>query len=145
MPPASSAKPAESISRLRRFVLLELPGWAILAVSVAYTMSAGGGSVTVFFQLVLLSAAIAWLFGGRRQSLAAGSVLFGWAAGTMAWFNLLAMASIGLFLLPVSAFVLVVLVLLLSARNLRCWAAAAGGVVLAIAAQTLFLGLFAHY
>jgi hypothetical protein len=142
--PASRAKPVESISRLRRFVLLELPGWLILAVSVAYTTSAGGGSVTVFFQLALLSAALAWLFGGRIGSLTAGSLLFGWAAGTMAWFNLLAMASIGLFLLPVSAFVLVVLVLLLSARNLRCWAAAAGGIALAIATQLVFLGFFAR-
>ena len=142
MPPARSAKPAESISRLRRFLLLELPGWAILAVSVAYTTSAGSGSVTVFFQVTLLSAALAWLFGGRIQSLQAGSFLFGWAAGTMAWFNLLAMASIGIFLLPVTAFVLVVLVLLLSARNLRSWAAAAGGIVLAIATQLVFLGFF---
>jgi hypothetical protein len=144
MPPARSAKPVESISRLRRFLLLELPGWAILAVSVAYTTSAGSGSVTVFFQLTLLSAALAWLFGGRVQSLPAGSLLFGWAAGTMAWFNLLAMASIGIFLLPVTAFVLVVLLLLLSARNLRCWAAAAGGIALAIATQVVFLGFFAR-
>ena len=62
----------------------------------------------------------------------------------MAWFNLLAMASIGLFLLPVTAFVLVVLLLLLSARNLRCWAAAAGGIALAIATQVVFLGFFAR-
>lgn len=142
--PASPAKPAASISRLRRFLLLELPGWAILAVSVAYTSSAGSGSVTVFFQLTLLSGALAWLFGGRIQSLSAGSLLFGWAAGTIAWFNLLAMASIGVFLLPVTAYVLVVLVLLLSARNLRCWAAAAGGIALAIAIQVVFLGFFAR-
>jgi hypothetical protein len=145
MPPSSSAKPAEPASRLRRFVLLELPGWAILAVSVAYTMSAGGGMVTVFFQVVLLSAALAWLFGGRLGSLTAGSLLFGWAAGTMAFFNLLAMASIGIFLLPITAFVLVVLVLLLSARNLRCWAAAAGGIALAVATQLVFLGFFVRY
>jgi hypothetical protein len=145
MPPTTPTKPVASGSRLRRFLLLELPGWAILAVSVAYTTSAGGGSVTVFFQLVLLSAALAWLFGGRLQSLVAGSLLIGWAAGAMAWFNLLAMASIGIFLLPVTAYVLVVLVLLLTARNLRCWLAAGGGVVLAIAAQTLFLGFFARH
>jgi hypothetical protein len=145
MSPTKAAKPAESTSRLRRFLLLEFPGWAILAVSVAYTMSAGSGSVTVFFQVILLSAALAWLFGGRVHSLTAGSLLFGWAAGAMAWFNLLAMASIGLFLLPVSAFVIVVLVLLLTARNLRCWAAAGAGFALAIAAQTVYLGLFARY
>src|SRR6202011_4472564 len=100
MSPTKAAKPAESTSRLRRFLLLELPGWAILAVSVAYTSSAGGGPVTVFFQLVLLSGALTWLFGGRVQSLQLGSLLFGWAAGTMACFNLLALASIGIFLLP---------------------------------------------
>ena len=144
MPPAP-AKPAESTGRRRRFILLELPGWAILAVSVAYTMSAGGGSVTVFFQLVLLSAALAWLFGGRIKSLTAGSLLFGWAAGTMGFFNLLAMPSIGAFLLPVTAFVLVVLVLLLSARNLRCRAAAVGGIALAVATQLVYIGFFAHY
>jgi hypothetical protein len=145
MPPARSAKPAESISRVRRFVLLELPGWLVLAVSVAYTTSAGSGSVTVFFQLTLLSAALAWLFGGRIGSLTAGSLLFGWAAGAMAFFNVLTMASIGIFLLPITAFILVVLVLLLSARNLRCWTAAAGGIVLAVATQLVFLGFFARH
>jgi hypothetical protein len=144
MPPATRAKPAESVSRLRRFLLLELPGWAILAVSVAYTTSASSGSTTVFFQLALLSAALAWLFGGRVGSLTAGSLLFGWAVGTMAFFNFLAMASIGIFLLPITGFILVVMVLLLSARNLRCWAAAAGGIALAIAAQLVFLGFFAR-
>jgi hypothetical protein len=146
MPPARSrAKPVETISRRRRFVLLELPGWLVLAVSIAYTTSAGGGMVTVFFQLSLLSAALAWLFGGRVGSLTVGSFLFGWATGTMAFFNVLAMASIGIFLLPVSAFLLVVLVLLLSARNLRCWAAALGGIALAVATQLVFLGFFARY
>jgi hypothetical protein len=145
MPQARPAKPAESVSRLRRFLLLELPGWLVLAVSVAYTTSAGAGSETIFFQLSLLSAALAWLFGGRVASLTVGSLLFGWTAGTMVFFNLLAMASIGIFLLPVTAFVLVVLVLLLSARNLRCWAAAVGGVALAIASQLVFVGFFARY
>ncbi len=145
MPRAAPAKPAESIGRLRRFVLLELPGWAILAVSVAYTMSAGSGMVTVFFQVVLLSGALAWLFGGRVGSLTTGSLFFGWAAGTIAFFNLLSLASIGIFLLPITAFVLVVLVLLLSARNLRCWAAAAGGIALTVAVQLVFLGFFARY
>jgi hypothetical protein len=117
----------------------------ILAVSVAYTSSAGGGQVTVFFQVVLLSGALAWLFGGRVGSLQLGSLLFGWAAGTMACFNLLALASIGIFLLPVTVFVVAVLVLLLSGRNLRCAAAAAGGALIAIATQLVFLGFFAHY
>jgi hypothetical protein len=93
--------------------------------------------------VVLLSAALAWFVGGRLASLTAGSLLFGWAAGTLGYFTLLSIASIGLYLLPVAAFVVVVLVLLLGARNLQCWAAAGGGVVLAIANQTVFLGLFA--
>ena len=63
----------------------------------------------------------------------------------MACFNLLALASIGIFLLPVTVFVVAVLVLLLSARNLRCVAAAAGGAVIATATQLVFLGFFAHY
>ena len=144
MPPLDPpAKPAGSISRLRRFVLLELPGWAILTVSVGYTLLATGGWVVVFFQAVLLSAALAWFVGGRLPSLAAGSLLFGWATGALGYFTLLSLASIGLYLLPVSAFVLVVLVLLLGARNLPSWAAAGGGVALAIAVQTVFLGLSA--
>ena len=136
---------AEGPSRRRRFLLLELPGWSIVAVSVAYSSSAGGGQVTIFFQLVLISGALAWLFGGRLQSLQLGSFLFGWAAGTMATFNLLALASIGIFLIPVTVYVVVVLVLLLSARNLRCAVTAAGGIVLAMATQIVFIGFFAHY
>ena len=132
-------------SRRRRFLLLELPGWAIAAVSVAYSSSAAGGQVTVFFQVVLLSGTLAWLFGGRLRSLQLGSFLFGWAAGTMATFNLLALASIGIFLVPVTLYVVVVLVLLLSARNLRCAVTAAGGIVLAVATQIVFIGFFAHY
>jgi hypothetical protein len=139
------AKPAPTPSRVRRFLLLELPGWAILAVSVAYSSSASGGSAVIFFQVTLLSGALAWLAGGRLRSLQLGSFLFGWSAGTVAWFNLLAMASIGIFLLPVTIFVAIVLVLLLSARNLRCAAAAAAGILLAIGVQTVFLGFFAHY
>jgi hypothetical protein len=61
----------------------------------------------------------------------------------MANFNLLAIASIGIFLLPVTAFVLIVLVLLMSGRNLRSRAAAVGGMALASAVQFIFLGLFA--
>lgn len=145
MPPMARTEPAATPGRLRRFLLLELPGWAILAVSVAYTTSASNSTVVVFFQAVLISAALAWLFGGRLQSLQLGSLLFGWAAGTMAWFNLLAMASIGIFLLPITLFVGVVLVLLLSARNLRCAAAAVGGILLAITTQVLFLGSFIRH
>lgn len=145
MPPIARTEPADRRGRLRRYLLLELPGWAILAVSVAYATSASGGTAVIFFQVVLLSAALAWLFGGRLQSLQLGSFLFGWAAGTMAWFNLLAMASIGIFLLPITLFVGVVLVLLLSARNLRCSAAAVGGILLAIAVQVVFLGSFVRH
>lgn len=142
MPPRSRSA-APSGGRLRRFVLLELPGWAILAVSVSYSIAASGGSVVVFFQAALISAALAWLGGGRTANLQVSSVLFGWSAGSMAWFNLLQMGSIGVYLLPVTAYVLVVLVLLLSARSLRCTAAAAGGLLVAVLVQVIFLGLFA--
>ena len=145
MPPIARTEPADTQGRLRRFVLLELPGWAILAVSVAYTTYASGSSVVVFFQVVLLSGAVAWLFGGRLRNLQLGSLLFGWAAGTLAWFNLLAMASIGIFLLPITLYVVVVLAILLTARNLRCSAAAAGGILLAIATQVVFLGSFVRH
>ena len=145
MPPIARSEPAGTPGRLRRFVLLELPGWAILAVSVAYTTYASGSPLVVFFQVVLLSAALAWLFGGRLASLQMGSLLFGWAAGTMAWFNLLTLASIGIYLLPITLFVVAVLVLLQSARNLRCSAAAAGGILLAITTQVVFLGSFVRH
>ena len=55
------------------------------------------------------------------------------------------LASIGIFLLPASIYVVVVLVLLLSARNVRCAVAAGGGIVLAVATQTVFLGFFARH
>ena len=139
-PPKPRAKPAGGPGRLRRFLLLEMPGWAILAVSVSYSIAAQGGSV-VFFQAVLISAALAWLAGGRSANLALAGALFGWAAGTLAWFNLLAMASIGLYLLPVTAYLLVVLVLLEAAAGWRPRLSAAAGAVLAILAQTVYLGL----
>jgi hypothetical protein len=143
MPPATSrSKPAPpSGSRLRRFLLLEMPGWAILAVGVSYSIAASGGAAVVFFQAILITAALAWLGGGRTANLQLSSLLFGWAAGSLAWFNLLAMASIGVYLLPVTAYVAVVLVLLLSARSLRCTVAAGGGLLLAVLVQTIFLGL----
>ena len=120
-----------------------MPGWAILAVGVSYSIAASGGAVVVFFQAILITAALAWLGGGRTANLQLSSLLFGWAAGSLAWFNLLAMASIGAYLLPVTAYVVVVLVLLLSARSLRCAAAAAGGLLVAVVAQTIGLGLLA--
>ena len=139
--PAIRAKPAPGPGRLRRFVLLELPGWLILAVGVAYSMSAGGGAGVVFFQALLISAALAWLAGGRAGALPLSSLLFGWAAGTMATFNLLSLASIGVFLLPVTLYVLIVLVLLQSSRRPRPAAAAVGGIAVAALVQLLFLGL----
>ncbi len=141
--PATRVKPAPvpGPGRLRRFILLELPGWLILAVGVAYSMSAGGGAGVVFFQALLVSAALAWLAGGRAGAMQLSSLLFGWAAGTMAMFNLLSFASIGVFLLPVTAYVLVVLVLLQSSRRPRAAVAAVGGIVVAALVQLLFLGL----
>ena len=139
--PAIRAKPAPGPGRLRRFVLLELPGWLILAVGVAYSMSAGGGAGVVFFQTLLISAALAWLAGGRAGALPLSSLLFGWAAGTMATFNLLSLASIGVFLLPVTFYVLIVLVLLQSSRRPRAAVTAVGGIAVAALVQLLFLGL----
>jgi hypothetical protein len=141
--PATRAKPAPVPvpGRLRRFVLLELPGWLILAVGVAYAISAEGGAVVVFFQAVLVSAALAWLAGGRAGAMQLSSLLFGWAAGTMAMFNLLSFGSIGIFLLPVTAYVLVVLVLLQSSRRPRAAVAAVAGIAIAALLQLLFLGL----
>jgi hypothetical protein len=143
MPPRRAAKPAAQPSRLRRFLLLELPGWLILAVSVSYSVSASGGRRTVFFQVLLITAALAWLAGGRSSNVVLGSLLFGWAAGTMAWFNLLAIASIGLFLLPVTGYVGVVLVLLEAATPTPSRLAAGAGIGLAIVVQLAGLGLLA--
>ena len=139
----SSKRPAPRStepSRRRRFVLLELPGWLILAVGVAYSASTSGGIRVVAFQLLLLSAAAAWLAGGRLTSLNPSSLLFGWAAGTLAMFNLLASASIGIFILPVTAFVAVILVLLLASRGMRPVATAVAGAAVAVLSQLLVLG-----
>ena len=122
-----------------------MPGWLIVAVSVALTVASSAAAVIVFLQAILILAALAWLLGGRARNLALGSLLFGWAAGNLAWFNLLFLTSIGIFLLPVTLYVVVGLVLLLSARNARCAVAAGGGILLAVATQTVFLGFIARH
>ena len=132
--------PPHEISRFRRFVLLELPGWLILAVGVAYSASTSGGIRVVAFQRLLLSAAAAWLAGGRLTALNPSSLLFGWAAGTLAMFNLLAAATIGVFILPVTGYAVVVLILLLAPRGRRPAATAAAGAAVAVLSQLLVLG-----
>lgn len=144
MPPTRRAPRNPAVSRTRRFLLLELPAWSILAVGVAYTSSAGGSRLVVVLQLLLLSASLTWLAGGRLNSINLGGLFFGWAAGTLAMFNLLALASIGVFILPVTAFVLVVLVLLLAPGGPRPAAAAGGGAALAVLTQAIALGLLSR-
>ena len=136
-----SPRPPAEPSRSRRFLLLELPGWAILAVGVAYSASTSGGMRVVAFQLLLLSAAAGWLAGGRMASIRLSSLLFGWAAGTLAMFNLLVSASIGLFIVPVTAFVVVILILLLASTGVRPAATAVAGAAVAAVAQLIVLGL----
>jgi len=140
MPPTKRPKPAAEPSRLRRFLLLELPGWLILAISVSYSASASGKRV-VFFQVLLLSAALAWFAGGRLHNLIVGSLLFGWSLGIVAWFNLLAMASIGIYLLPLTGFLLVVLGLLQLTGSWRSRLAALAGIALGAMVEAVALGL----
>lgn len=125
--------------RVRRFLHLELPGWLILAVSVAYSASAGGGQVTTFFQVVTISAALAWLAGGRQSNPALAGLLLGWGAGTMVFFNFLALASIGLFLLPVTLYTVASLALALLARPARATVAAIAAAALAAAVQAAYV------
>lgn len=138
------------MGRYRRYLLLELPAWLLVGVSVAYAIAAGVGAGTfgVFFQAALIAGAVAWLAGGRVPSFAWGSLLFGWALGGLVLFNLFLFEFLGIggaiALAPVTLYLLVVLVLLEMTGSWRARAAAAGGTVLAIAAQLLALGLFAH-
>jgi hypothetical protein len=129
---------------MRRYALLELPAWLLVAVSVAYAIASGGAGF--FFQAALIVAAIAWLAGGRIPDFAWGSLLLGWAVGTMVLFNLLVAefqaVAIALALLPVSVYVAVVLVLLQLAGTARSRFTAVGGVILSTAALLVALGLF---
>jgi hypothetical protein len=141
-------KVAAGPSRLRRYLLLELPAWLLVGVSVAYAIAAGGSGFGAYFQASLLVSAVAWLVGGRIASFVWGSLLFGIALGTMALFNFLigdfAGVAIGALLLPVTGFLVVVLVLLEQAGTTRSRVAAAGGLVLSAAVQLLALGFLAH-
>jgi hypothetical protein len=129
---------------MRRYALLELPAWLLVAVSVAYAIASGGAGF--FFQAALIVAAIAWLAGGRLPSFAWGSLLLGWAVGTMVLFNLLIGdfqgLGIGAALLPVTVYLVVVLVLLQMAGTVRSRFNAVGAVLLATAALLVALGFF---
>jgi hypothetical protein len=150
MPPKRARRkvPASGPSRLRRYLLLELPAWLLVGVSVAYAIAAGGGRFVAYFQLSLLVSAVAWLVGGRMTSLTLGSLLFGAALGTMALFNVLigdfAGIPLGALLLPVTVYLVVVLVLLESGSGWRNQVAVAAGVFLSVAAQLLALGIVQH-
>ncbi|TMB80483.1 MAG: hypothetical protein E6J46_01045 [Chloroflexi bacterium] len=137
--------PAPGPSRLRRYLLLELPAWMLVGVSVAYAIGAGGSRFAAYFQLSLLVSAVAWLVGGRMANLTLGSLLFGGALGTMALFNFLigdfAGIPLGALLLPVTIYLAVVLVLLESGSGWRNAVTALAGVVLSAAVQLLALGI----
>ena len=133
----------------RRYLLLELPAWLLVGVSVAYAIASGGeGTFAIFFQAALIAGAVAWLAGGRVPSFAWGSLLFGWAFGGLVLFNFLVLGFVGpevaLLVAPVTAYLAVVLVLLEISGKWNARAAAAGGAVAAIALQLGLLGVFAH-
>src|SRR5579859_1239258 len=120
----SRHKPAPTQpGRLRRYLLLELPAWLLVGVSVAYAIAAGAGGVGGFFQASLLVSAVAWLAGGRMASFAWGSVPF------------------GALLLPVTAYLAVVLVLLEVEASTRTRLLAAAGLVGSVVLQLLALSL----
>jgi len=95
--------------------------------------------VTTFFQVVTISAALAWLAGGRQSNPALAGLLLGWGAGTMVFFNFLALASIGLFLLPVTLYTVASLALALLARPARATVAAIAAAALAAAVQAAYV------
>src|SRR5579859_1492768 len=136
-------------SRLRRYLLLELPAWLLVGVSVAYAIAAGAGGVGGFFQASLLVSAVAWLAGGRMASFAWGSVLFGAGLGTVALFNYLVAGFAGLpfgaLLLPVTAYLAVVLVLLEVEASTRTRLLAAAGLVGSVVLQLLALSLLIRH
>ena len=131
-------------SRLRRYLLLELPAWLLVGVSVAYAIATGGSGV--FFQASLLVAALAWLAGGRVPSFTWGSLLLGWAVGTMTVFNLVIGDfegfPIGALLLPVTAYLVVVLVLLQMGGTVRSRVTAGAGALVAGASQLVVFVFF---
>jgi len=147
MPP-KRPPPKPEPSRLRRYVLLELPAWLLVGVSVAYAIVAGGVGFAGFFEATLLLSAVAWLAGGRMADFTWGGLLIGWAVGTMALLNSLVWAisgiAVGGLLLPVTAFLVVVLVLLEMSATTRQRLVAGGGAALSVAVQLIALAVLAH-
>ncbi|HVD00188.1 MAG TPA: hypothetical protein VNG93_03440 [Candidatus Dormibacteraeota bacterium] len=135
--------------RLRRYLLLELPAWLLVGVSVAYAIAAGGGGFGAYFEFALLVSAVAWLLAGRMASGTWRSLLFGVALGTMALFNLLAGDFVGIplgaLLLPVTIYLGVVLVFLELDARLPGRAAAVIGVLLSAAVQLLALSFLLRH
>lgn len=135
-------------SRLRRYLLLELPAWLLVGVSVAYAIASGGGGTGAVLQASLLVAGLAWLVGGRLASFRWASLLFGLALGTMASFNLLLGAAAGTaiaaLVLPVTGYLAVVLVMLEMAGSPGDRIAAASGALLAAVVELLVVSAFRH-
>lgn len=134
--------------RLRRYLLLELPAWLLVGVSVAYAIASGGGGTGAFLQASLLVGGLAWLAGGRMASFRWASLLFGLAVGAMASFNLLlgvaAGTVIAALLLPVTAYLSVVLVMLERAGSTRDRLTAASGALLGAAVELLLVAAVRH-
>lgn len=142
----SARKPVKGgeVSRLRRYVLLEMPAWILVGVSIGYAiLVSGGGGLAPVFQLLLLVGAVAWLVAGRTTNPGWASLLFGWALGTMLLFNLFALdfggVPFGLALLPVTVYLGVMVVLLQMTSTARQRLTAAGGALLALALQVVAL------
>jgi hypothetical protein len=148
MPPKRASRQSTGPGGIRRYVLLELPAWLLVGVSVAYAIVSLGGGFAAFFQASLLVAAVAWLVGGRLANFSWGSLLLGWGLGTMAVFNLLVAGNGGLgvaaMLAPVTGYLAVVLVLLEMTGTTRSRLAAGGGVILAPVLQLIALSVLSR-
>ena len=119
-----------------RFLLGDAAGLLIFAVALVYLTIAGAAGIGRFYEAALVGAAVAWLTGLRIESGPVRGALMGLALGAMAGFTFLSLPSIGMFLLPVTAFLVVALVLALRRRG--GLPVAAGAAILALAAELAF-------
>jgi hypothetical protein len=122
-----------------RFLLGDPAGLVIVGVALVYLGLAGDARVVRFYEVALLGAAVAWLAGVRVESGSVRGALMGLAVGVVAAFNVLSLATIGMFLPPVTALLVVALVFTLRRRGgLPAAVAAAGAAALALAAELTF-------
>lgn len=122
-----------------RFILGDAAGLLIVAVALVYLVLSGGGGVARLYEVALLGGAVAWLAGVRVDPAPVRGALMGLALGVVAGFNFLSLPSIGMFLLPVTALLVAVLVLALRRRGgLPAALAAIGAAALAIAVELTF-------